>query len=101
MVNIPTPPEVTMPKFVIEREMPSVGQLTQPEFVGAAAQSNAVLDKLPTVQWQHSYVTGDKLYCVYIAEDEDGVREHAELSGFPANKISRVVTILDPTSADA
>ena len=90
-----------MPKYVIERDMPSVGNLTQAELQGAAQTSNAALATMEgRAQWQQSYVTDDKIYCVYVADDEDAVREHAELSGFPANKISRIGSVIDPTTAD-
>ncbi|HVM35735.1 MAG TPA: DUF4242 domain-containing protein [Actinomycetota bacterium] len=91
-----------MPKFVIEREMPGVSKLTAEELCGAAQKSNDVLAALsPTVQWQQSYVTDDKIYCVYIADDADAVREHARRAGFPANEINRVSKVIDPTTADA
>ena len=90
-----------MPKYVIERNMTDVGSSTQPELCAASQKSNDVLAKLsPRVQWQHSYVTADKLYCVYIAEDEAAVYEHAECGGFPANKVSEVATIIDPTTGE-
>ena len=87
-----------MPKFVIEREIPGVGDWT-PEQLQAASQTSCnVLNKLgPQIQWLESYVTGDKTYCVYIAPNEEVVREHAKLGGFPANRISAVRTMIDPT----
>lgn len=90
-----------MPKYVIEREMPGVGALAGPELKAASQKSCSVLRELgPSVQWLQSYVTADKLYCVYIAPDEAAVREHARRGGFPANKISQVKTIIDPTTAE-
>ena len=90
-----------MPKFVIERDMPNVGKLSAKELQGASQNSCAVLSKLgPQIQWVHSYVTGDKIYCVYIAPNEDLIREHATRGGFPANAINEVKTIIDPTTAE-
>ena len=91
-----------MPKFVIERHMPGVGKLARPEVVGASKGSNEALAKLgKQIQWVHSYVTGDKIYCVYLAVSEDLLREHAERTGLPADKISEVRAIIDPTMAAA
>jgi hypothetical protein len=90
-----------MPKFVIERDIPQVGSLPPAELQGIAQRSCAVLRELgPAVQWVHSYVTGDKIYCVYIAPDEGAVREHARRGGFPANRVSQVRTVIDPTTAE-
>lgn len=89
-----------MPKFVIEREMPGAGNLSPEELQGASRTSCGVLRQLPQVQWLHSYVTDDKLYCVYIAPDEASIREHASRGGFPANRISRIVTTIDPSTAE-
>ncbi len=90
-----------MPKFVIEREIPGVGGLSPEELQGVSAKSCAVLREMgPRVQWVQSYVTGDKIYCVYIASDEAAVRKHAELGGFPANVVSEVRTVIDPTTAE-
>ncbi len=90
-----------MPQFVIEREMPGVGGLGTAELKGASQQSCTVLRDLgPEIQWVHSYVTDDKIYCVYRAPDEDLIRRHAEQAGFPANKISEVRAVIDPTTAD-
>lgn len=90
-----------MPKYVIEREMPGVGNLSEEDLQGASQTSCNVLQELgPQIQWLHSYVTGDKIYCVYIAPNEEMVREHATRGGFPANKISEVRTIIDPTTAE-
>ena len=90
-----------MPKFVIERELPGAGTLSPAELHSIAAKSNQVLaDMAPRAQWQHSYVTGDKIYCVYVAEDEKAVLEHAECGGFPANVVSQVNTVIDPTTGE-
>ena len=90
-----------MPKYVIEREMPGVGALSPEQLQGASAKSCDVLHRLgPKVQWVHSYVTDDKLYCVYVAPDEATVREHAALGGFPANRVSEVRRMIDPTTAE-
>jgi hypothetical protein len=91
-----------MPKYVIEREIPGAGKLTQQELQGISKTSCDVLRKMGSeIQWQHSYVTGDKIYCVYIAPNEEMVREHAKQGGFPANTISKVSTIIDPTTEEA
>ena len=90
-----------MKKYLIEREIPGVHQLEGEALKGAAATSNAALAQLaPKVQWVESFVTKDKTVCVYLAEDEAAVREHARLSGFPANRITEVTRIIDPTTAD-
>lgn len=86
-----------MPKFIIEREMPKVGKLTDTDFQGAAQKSCDVLRGLgPEIQWIQSYVTADKIFCVY----EKLIREHAEQSGFPANKITRIERVIDPATAE-
>jgi hypothetical protein len=90
-----------MPKYVIEREIPGAGKLSPAELQGISQKSCSVLQKLgPQVQWLQSYVTDDKIYCVYIAPNEAAIREHASQGGFPANKISRVRTVIDPTSSE-
>jgi hypothetical protein len=90
-----------MPKYVIERELPGAGKLTHDQLHGVAAKSCGVLRDMGTsVQWVQSYVTDDKIYCVYIADNEDQVREHAKRGGFPANRVSRVVEVIDPTTAE-
>jgi Protein of unknown function (DUF4242) len=90
-----------MPKYVIERELPGAGSLSGDELHAIAAKSNQVLANMaPRVQWQQSYVTGDKLYCVYIAEDEAAVREHADGGGFPANAVNQVSSVIDPTTGE-
>lgn len=88
-----------MPKYVIEREIPNLGSLSDDEISAISNKSNGVLADLGgDVQWQQSYVTNDKLFCVYIAPDADRVREHATRGGFPADNVARVVRIIDPTT---
>ena len=90
-----------MPKFVIEREIPGAGELSARDLKAIAQKSCRVLDQLaPRVQWLHSHVTGERIYCLYIATDAEAVLEHARLGGFPANRVSQVVTTLDPTTAE-
>ena len=90
-----------MPKFVIEREMPGAGNLTAEELQGASQVSRGVLLKMgPQIQWLHSYVTDDKFYGVFIAQNEDLVRQHARQAGFPADKVSTITAIIDPTTAE-
>jgi len=90
-----------MPKYVIERELPGAGQLSGEELHAIAGKSNAVLAGMNgRVQWQHSYVTTDKVYCVYVAPDEASVLEHAEAGGFPANVVSQVSTLIDPVTGE-
>ena len=90
-----------MPRYVIEREIPGAGSLSAPELRAISQKSCSVLDALgPQVQWVHSYVTGDKVYCVYIAPNEDLIREHARQGGFPADRISEVKSIIDPVTAE-
>lgn len=90
-----------MKKFVIERDIPAVGEMSETELCGAAKASNAALAELaPKVQWQHSYVTANKTFCIYLADDEDAIRQHAELSGFPATMITEVLGVIDPTTAN-
>ena len=90
-----------MPKYVIEREVPGAGKLSPQEVQAISQKSRSVLSKLgPQIQWLQSYVTGDKIYCVYIAPSEELVREHARQGGFPANRISEVKQIIDPTTAE-
>ena len=91
-----------MPKYVIERNTPGAGSLKPEELQAISQKSCGVLRNLgPQIQWVHSYVTGDKIYCIYIAPDEAAVREHATRGGFPANRISEVTHIIDPTTAEA
>lgn len=90
-----------MPKYVIERDIPGAGQLSADELKAISQKSCGVLRHLgPQIQWQQSYVTDDKVYCVYIAPNEKMVREHAEQGGFPANRISEVSRMIDPTTAE-
>ncbi len=91
-----------MPKYVIEREIPGAGKLTPEQLQGISQKSCSVLKNLgPQIQWLESYVTDDKIYCVYIAPNEAMVREHAKQGGFPANRISEVRRIIDPTTSEA
>ena len=91
-----------MPKFVIEREIPGAGKLSPQELHAISQKSCGVLSKLgPQIQWIHSYVTDNKIYCVYIAPNEEMVREHARQGGFPANSVSQVRSTIDPTTAEA
>ncbi len=90
-----------MPQFVIEREMPGVGTLRQADLKSASQTSCSVLRELgPEIQWVNSYVTDDKIYCIYRAPNEQMIREHAERGGFPANRISQVRSTIDPTTAE-
>jgi len=91
-----------MPKFVIERDIPKAGSLSPQELQGVAQKSCSVLRSMgPSIQWVHSYVTGDKVYCIYIAPDEKAIREHAQQGGFPANRISEIKGVIDPATAEA
>ena len=90
-----------MPKFLIERDLPGAGQLSAADLKGISQKSCSILQALgPQIQWVQSYVTGDKIYCVYLAPSEDIIREHAKRGGFPANCISEVKTMIDPTTAE-
>ena len=90
-----------MPQFVIERDMPGVGSLGAEDLKGASQTSCSVLRDLgPEIQWVHSYVTDDKIYCIYRAPNEEIIREHATRGGFPANKVNQVRTVIDPTTAE-
>ena len=90
-----------MPKFIIEREMPGIGQAPQEAHREGGQKSKAVMKELgPDIQWVESYVTDDKLYCIYIAPNEELIRMHAEKAGVPANKISRVKMVVDPTTVE-
>lgn len=91
---------MVLKRFVIERDIVGVGAMSENELGGAAATSNAALAQLaPRVQWEHSYVAGDKTFCIYLAEDEEAIHRHAEISGFPASRITPVQGIIDPTTA--
>jgi hypothetical protein len=90
-----------MPKYVIERDLPGAGKLTTDQLTGISQTSCGVLRKLGSeIQWVHSYVTDDKIYCIYIAPNEEMIREHARQGGFPANRISQIRTSIDPTTAE-
>jgi hypothetical protein len=90
-----------MPKYVIEREIPGAGKLNAEQLKAISKTSCGVLSNMgPQIQWVESYVTGDKIYCVYIAPNEGMVREHAKQGGFPANSVSEVTTVIDPTTAE-
>jgi hypothetical protein len=90
-----------MPKYVIERDIPGAGKLSQKELKAISQKSCGVLSKLgPQIQWIQSFVTGDKVYCIYIAPNEALVREHARQGGFPANRVSEVMTVIDPTTSE-
>ena len=90
-----------MPKYVIEREIPGAGNMSPQELQSVSQKSCSVLQNLgPQIQWLHSYVTGDKIYCIYIAPNDEMIREHAQQGGFPANRISEIKTVIDPTTAE-
>lgn len=90
-----------MPKYVIERELPGAGKLSPNELQAVSQKSCGVLSKMgPQIQWVQSYVTTDKIYCIYIAPDEQAIREHARQGGFPANRISEIKGMIDPTTAE-
>ena len=90
-----------MPKFVIERDMPGAGKLSPEQLQAISQKSCTVIEKLgPQIQWVQSFVTDDKLYCIYIAPDEGAIRQHAQMGGFPASRVSRVRMVVDPTTAE-
>lgn len=90
-----------MPKYVIERELPGAGNLTPDQLRAISQKSCGILSKLgPEIQWIHSYVTGDKIYCIYRAPNEEMVREHARQGGFPANKVAEIKTVIEPSTAE-
>lgn len=90
-----------MPKYVIEREIPGAGDLSPDQLQAISQTSCGVLQEMgPQINWVHSYVTGNKIYCVYIAPNKDMVEEHAKKGGFPANAVNEVMTIIDPTTAE-
>ena len=96
-----TETSATMAKFVIERDLPGAGKLSSAELQAISLKSRNVLREMgPKIQWVESYVTDDKIYCVYIAENEGDIRKHAQAGGFPVNRVSRIRTTIDPTSAD-
>jgi len=93
--------ENCMPKYVIERDLPGAGNLSPVELQGISQTSCGVLQQMGSgIQWLHSYVTGDKVYCIYIAPNEEMIREHAQRGGFPANRVSEIKSIIDPTTAE-
>jgi len=90
-----------MPKFVIERDIPEAGSLSSEQLQAISQKSCGILREMgPQIQWVESYVTDDKIYCVYVAPDEDAVRKHAQQGGFPANRISQIRSVIDPTTAE-
>ena len=91
----------TMKRYVIERDIPGIGQMSLTELCGAARASNQALDQIGSnIQWQHSYVAGDKTFCIYLADSEEAIRQHAELSGIPVAAITEVPQIIDPLTAN-
>jgi hypothetical protein len=98
---MPKEEEIAMPKFVIEREIVGAGKLPKQELQAISQKSCSVLQSMgPKIQWVQSYVTDDKVYCIYVAPDEETVRMHAQKGGFPANSIARVRSVIDPTTAE-
>ncbi len=90
-----------MPKYLIEREIPGAGNLSKTDLQGISQTSCGVLQKMgPEIQWIQSYVTGDKVYCVYISPNEEMIRQHAQQGGFPANRISEIKSVIDPSTAE-
>jgi hypothetical protein len=90
---------MALKRYVIEREIPNIGAASEADLSGAATTSNSALSQLaPRVQWEHSYVADNKTFCVYLAEDEEAIREHAKISGFPASVITEVKAMIDPTT---
>ncbi len=90
-----------MPKYLIEREIPGAGNLSSLELQGISQKSCSILQEMgPTIQWLESYVTGDKVYCIYIAPNEAAIEKHAERGQFPANRVSEIKTMIDPTTAE-
>ena len=90
-----------MPKFVIERDIPEAGNLSSEQLQAISQKSRGILREMgPEIQWVESYVTDDKIYCVYVAPDEDAVHKHAQQSGFPVNRISQIRSVIDPTTAE-
>lgn len=90
---------MTLRRYVIERDIPSIGSAARDELRAASAKSNAVLAKLaPDIQWEHSYVAGGKTFCIYLAKNEEVIRKHAEMSGFPATKVTEIGKMIDPTT---
>ncbi len=96
--------ELTMPRFMIERDIPEIGSAEHAELTEAAGKSNAVLNEMKAerknVQWEHSYITADKTFCIYLAENKGLIDEHAERSGFPATKVTEIKRVIDPVTAE-
>ena len=90
----------TLKRFLIERDIPGIGGMSLVELCGAARASNQAITKVGKIQWQHSYVAGDKTFCVYLAESEAAIRQHAELSGIPVTKVTEIPVIIDPLTAN-
>lgn len=90
-----------MRRFVIERDLPSIGSAGPEDLKGAAITSNAAIAKIGSVIWEHSYVTADKTFCIYQAEDEDAIMKHAEVSGFPATKVTEILRMIGPSTAES
>ena len=92
---------LSLKRFIIERDIPGIGGMTTLELCGAARASNSAIDRIGTdVQWQHSYVTGDKTFCIYLAKDEETIYRHAELSGIPVTRVMEITGIIDPLTAN-
>ncbi|HYC40416.1 MAG TPA: DUF4242 domain-containing protein [Chitinophagaceae bacterium] len=90
-----------MPRYIIEREIPGAGNLSPDQLVGISQKSCSVLDKMgPQIQWVHSYVAGDKIYCIYNAPNEEMIRQHATQGGFPANRVTRISHVIDPVTSE-
>lgn len=89
-----------MKRYLIEREIPGIGAMSITELCGAARTSNCAIDQIAGLQWQHSYVAGDKTFCIYLAENEEQIRKHSELSGIPVTRITEVPQVIDPTTAN-
>lgn len=87
-------------RYMIERDIPGIGGMSIVELCGAARASNCAIEQVGAVQWQHSYVAGDKTFCIYLAEDEDRIRKHSELSGIPVTRITEIPQIIDPLTAN-
>ncbi len=89
-----------MPKYVIEREIQGIGSRSEEEYKATAKKSQGIIDEMEGIQWVQSYVVDDKIYCVYIAKDEETIRDHARRGGFPCNSISEITTVIDPTTGE-
>jgi len=101
MISLTERSQNTMPKFVIERDLPGAGSLSPEQLQAISQKSCSILQKMgPQIQWVQSYVTDDKVYCVYIAPNEEEIRHHAQMGGFPASRVSQVRTMIDPTTSE-